>query len=322
MPHSISLTTAEAACLNALRAGHERKSHIAMETGLTAQRVRQALTALAEHDLVTTVHFRTCHLTPLGREVTIAIEPTARTRGRPSGNGGAPGPSALRLLALLDRPRRGADLVRLMGVTRQRIHQIVAKLAALGLARVADPIWPLFLVARDDDASILLRMGQERVLSAFPDTAATTVSRIAEAARIPMRDAADLTQSLRQIGLVEQVGTAVHTDLYRLTPTGAAHHQRSATERRADPPSLPFRSDRVRAVLSHLDRHGPIRTRDVGYALDIAQQSMNALMQNLKRKGMVRTQSNARNAPYILTPVGVDTLVAMQNQTASGTGMG
>lgn len=322
MTQSISLTAAEAACLNALRRGNVRRAPIALTTGLTAPRVRQALLALAEHKLVTTAHFRIWHLTPLGREASITVKPPMPTRGRKPQTERPPGSSALRLLALLDRPRRGADLAGLMGLTRQRIHQLVVELAVTGELRLADPNIPVFLVARKDDASILLRPEQARVLSAFPDATGTTVSRIAGAARMTVPDAVKVTHSLRQVGLVEPTETAIRDDLYRLTSAGTAHHQRSANERRADLPLLPFRSDRVRTVLSHLDRHGPIRTRDIGYALDIAQQSMNALMQTLKRKGMVRTQSTERHAPYILTPAGANMLAAMQGETASATQIG
>jgi DNA-binding MarR family transcriptional regulator len=104
-------------------------------------------------------------------------------------------------------------------------------------------------------------------------------------------------------------------DLYRLTAAGSAHWQRSATARRADIPPLPFRSGRVFAVLSFLATRGPTRTRDVGHALGISQTSMNALMQTLKRKKMVRTQSDAHHAPYELTQDGRETLAAKQAET-------
>ncbi len=59
---------------------------------------------------------------------------------------------------------------------------------------------------------------------------------------------------------------------------------------------------------------GPTRTRDIGLTLGLRHQSLNALMQYLKRKNAVRTQSDTRFAPYQLTPDGREMLAAMQHQ--------
>jgi len=125
---------------------------------------------------------------------------------------------------------------------------------------------------------------------------------------------ARIAEALREAGLIEKTGRATYGDLYRLTVAGSAHWQRSTAACHADLPPLPFRSDRVRDVLSHLDSQGPTRTRDVGRALGISQTSMNALMQRLKRKNVVRTQTDARRAPYELTPDGCRILAAMKRQ--------
>jgi DNA-binding MarR family transcriptional regulator len=79
-------------------------------------------------------------------------------------------------------------------------------------------------------------------------------------------------------------------------------------------PTPPFRSARVREVLSHLEREGPTRTRDIGHRLDIPQTSINALMQCLKRKGAVRVQSDARHAPHELTRAGRAVLARMRRE--------
>jgi DNA-binding IclR family transcriptional regulator len=193
-----------------------------------------------------------------------------------------PGGSASRLLASLDRPRRGAELVTLFGVTRQRVHQLVVALTARGLIRSADPNYPTFVVVLRDDPSTLLRPDQERALSAVPGTEATTLSKIAVVTNMYAGKTARIAESLREAGLIEKTGHATYGDLYRLTAAGATHWQRSAAAFHADTPPLPFRSARVRDVLSYLESQGPTRTRDVGLALGISQTSMNALMQNLK----------------------------------------
>ena len=230
-----------------------------------------------------------------------------------------PGSSAARLMGLLDRPRRGAELPALLGVTRQRVQQLIAVLSARDLIRSADARCPSFVIARKEDASTLLSRDQARVLSAFPEGEATTLSRIALVIRMNNGTIAMTMESLRQACLIEKIGTATDGDLYRLSVTGSAHWQRSARARRAAIPRPPFRSDRILDVLSLLASQGPTRTRDIGRRLGIQQALINSRMQYLKRKNAVRTQTDARYAPYELTPDGRDMLAAMQPTTTDAT---
>jgi DNA-binding IclR family transcriptional regulator len=290
---------------------------IALRAGLNLRQTIRALGTLASLDLAIINTRHTWHLTPRGKTADISIAPAVRTRGRKPMTTPTPGGSAARLLALLDRPRRGAELTTLLGVTRQRVHQLVVALSALGLVRSADPTYPTFVIALKDDPSTLLRADQERVLSAFPETEATTLSKLALVIRMPGRKLASIAAALLEAGLIEKTGMATYGYLYRLTAAGSVHWQRSATARHAGTPPLPFRSDRVRAVLSYLESQGPIRTRDVGVGLEIPQTSVNALMQYLKRKNVVCTQTDARHAPYELTPDGRKMLAAMQCQAGT-----
>jgi predicted transcriptional regulator len=314
MPKPVSLTAPEAACLAALRSGLERKVVIALRAGLTLRQTIRALGTLASLKLAIINDRYTWHLTRRGQIAEYSIVPAVLTRGPKTMTTPRPGTSAARLLALLDRPRHGAELPTLLGVTRQRVHQLVVVLCANGLIRSADVAHPTFVIALKDDTSALLQLDQERVLSAFPEGEATTLSRIAPVIHMPARKLATIAETLRDADLIEKTGVATYGDLYRLTTTGSTHWQRSAAARQADTPPLPFRSGRVRAVLSCLESGGAIRTRDVGLALGISQPSINALMQYLKRKNIVRTQTDARNAPYTLTSEGRKTLVAMQFQ--------
>ena len=220
------------------------------------------------------------------------------------------------MLALLDQPRHGAELRALLGVTRQRVHQLVIDLLARDLIRSGDPDTPGFAIARKDDTTSLLPEDQERVLSAFPDDQATTLSKIARITHMATVRTATAAEALRAAGLIERTGTATRGGLFRLTATGAAHWQRSAIGRQADAPPLPFRSDRVRDVLFLLETAGPTRIRDVGLRLGVSQTSINALMQCLKRKSMVCPELAARHAPYELTPGGREMVTAMRRKTA------
>ena len=313
MPRPILLTAPEAACLGALRSCTERKVQIALRAGLNLRQTSRALGTLASLGLASTNARHAWHPTPRGKTAKISIAPAVRTRGRKPMTRSVAGTSATRLLALLDRPRRGSELTTLLGVTRQRVHQLVVALSALGLIRFADPTYPTFAIALKNDPSILLQPGQERVLSAFPENEATTLSKVTLVVQMTAGKVATIAESLREAGLIEKTGTATYGDLYRLTAAGSGHWQRSTTARRADIPPLPFRSDRVRTVLSYLQSHGPKRTRNIGLALGISQTSINALMQYLKRKNTVRTQTDARHAPYELTPDGREMLAAMQS---------
>ncbi len=112
-------------------------------------------------------------------------------------------------------------------------------------------------------------------------------------------------------GLVEEAGSIKAQTLYRLAAEGRAHFQRRASARRAEPAPLKVKSDRVRSVLSYLAERGGARIKDVRDALGISHASMNALMQYLKRLGLVRKISCELSAPYALTTEGRDILREM-----------
>ena len=85
----------------------------------------------------------------------------------------------------------------------------------------------------------------------------------------------------------------------------------------AEPAPLPVRSDRIRAVLSYMSEHGKVRTRDIGYDLAIARQSMNGLMQYLKGKSLVRKPGKGLRDPYVLTDEGNATLSEMMRRNSN-----
>jgi predicted transcriptional regulator len=115
----------------------------------------------------------------------------------------------------------------------------------------------------------------------------------------------------RKLGLIEEVGQATYGKLWRLTPAGRSHWQRSPSLAEAAEPPLMYRSGRIANVLAYLAEHGEARTIEVARAFEFPPQSTNALMQHLKRRGMVRAQSDAFRSPYVLTDEGRDLLAAM-----------
>lgn len=312
----ILLSASESACLQALREGAERKVRIALRAHLNLRQTDRSLRRLAALQLAVSNDRREWYLTPRARRAEVAIAPVTGKRGRKPGTARTPGVAAARLLALLDRPRRGTELTALLGVTRQRVHQLVVALAAFDLIRMADARFPTFVIARRDDHSILLRPDQERLLSAFPNAGVTTTSCLARVFEARIARLTAIAQSLCDAGLIEKTGATVPDGSYRLTLAGAGHWQRSATAPRAERPSLrlPFRSDRVQAVLSLLESNGRIRTRDIGATLGIGSSSINALMQYLKRKQAVRPESELHFAPYVLTDQGREILGSMRRR--------
>jgi predicted transcriptional regulator len=92
---------------------------------------------------------------------------------------------------------------------------------------------------------------------------------------------------------------------------GLKHPQRGQAARRAQVPRLPVESDRVRKVLSAILEAGALRIRDVTNDLSVPRQSINALMQYLKRKHLVEKVGQEFNAPYSLTDEGHAALAEM-----------
>jgi DNA-binding IclR family transcriptional regulator len=259
----------------------------------------------------------TWHLTPAGQAAEIVIAPRVRKRGRGVASGIAT--SAARLLAALDHPRRGAELPWLLGLTRQRVHQLVVDLAARGHLRLADPNRATYVIARKDDPTLLLRPVEVQVLSALRQAAAVTLSQVANVVTMPHEQIASIMEFLRNEGFAQHAGSGPHGDLYRLTPAGAAHWQRSAAARPACTRRPTPRPPRVHDVLSHLAAEGPTRTRDIGRKLGLRNPHLNNLIHNLKHRGAVRSQFATRGAPYELTARGRGMLAARLRSAGDGT---
>lgn len=312
---SVQLTVSEAACLDAVKDGLDAKTKIAIESKQDLKTVAKALQKLSRARLIRRVGSRGWCPTRQGRHCDVCIVPDPeRRRGGKAFGRLVTGSTAERLLNMLDRPMRGVELIERLGVTPQRIHQLIVRLHAQGRVRLGDREKILHIVARNNDRSILLTQDEERILSALPDDAVTTVPRLAAAAHLMSAAAKDVIGRLCEKGLVEEAGSGRGQTHYRLGAEGRAHIQRRGSARRAEPVPLKVRSDRVRGVLSYLAERREARIKDVGDALGISRSSMNALMQYLKRKGLVRKIRRELSAPYELTIEGRDVLREMSRR--------
>jgi DNA-binding MarR family transcriptional regulator len=311
MPDPVSLPSAEAACLQVLRAGIGRPTAIALRCGRRAERTGRALATLSDLRLAKKGEDGVWGLTARGRTVPFSVLPADGTRGRKPSLAVVPGSTAARLLALLETPRHRADLPGLLGVTRERVRQLVVAQSAAGRIRGAGSEDPIFALALTGNPVVLLTYAQERVLSAFGEEKATTLSRLARVAHRTPAVMAEIVDFLRDAGLIEEAGRGAYGELWRLTPAGRSHWQRSPDVAEAEEPPLMFRSGRIANVLAYLAEQGESRTVEVSRALDIPPQSMNGLMQYLKRRRIVRVRSNAFHSPYVLTDEGRELLAAM-----------
>ena len=215
-----------------------------------------------------------------------------------------PGASGRRLLDLLDRPKGAAALARELGLTRERVGQLLLRLHAHGRIVFVDPDHPTWLIRRADDTSAVLDRDETRVLSAVPAEGAADVSSLMMVKALARCDVERALDRLIDGGLVEAVESASGPRAFRLSAAGLEHPQYVPLKRPAPPSRLPVRSDRIRLVLQTIADAGALRIRDVKYETKIPQNSINALMQYLKRKKLVAKPGAGFDAPYSLTDQG------------------
>ena len=310
---NIALTRSEAACLIALRHGKTSKSKIAMEAELDLIETATALAALGQLGLARqNKATRTWRATARGKGCRYNTLPD-----RPRRNRAVPGASGLRLLALLDQPMRGREIAEKLGITHQRVLQLVIRLHARGYVSIGDQENILWMVMRAGDKTRLLSRDQERVLSAIPREYVTDAKHIRLAARLPEDKVERILERLITARFVESSTGLRGCQVYRLTSAGLSHPQRVRSARRAQELRLPVESERVRNVLSAIADAGALRARDVAKLLKIPRQSLNALMQYFKRKHLVQKASQDLHAPYSLTEMGYAALAEMTRRQAA-----
>jgi Mn-dependent DtxR family transcriptional regulator len=212
---------------------------------------------------------------------------------------------------------RGNEIIEKLGVSHQRVRQLVIKLHAQGYVTFGDEENPFWIIRHTDDRTRLLSRDEERVLSTIPREYVTNVIKIRLAARMPESKVRKILKRLIASRLVEEFEGLQGNPVYQLTDAGNKHPQRDVSARRAAVPRLPVESDRVRKVLSTILDSGALRIRDVTDALRIPRQSINALMQYLKRKHLVEKTSSEFEAPYSLTDEGRAALAEMTRRLAA-----
>jgi DNA-binding MarR family transcriptional regulator len=312
-PSTPALTASQAACIEALRQeGAASHSQVAMAAALTRYKARAALLSLAGLRLIERAPGSRWRLTRRGK--TCRFKTVAdKTRG----GGGKLGRAARRALRALDRPMSGAELAASLGVTKQRADQLIVDLRAAGRIRLGDLRHRTRIVARVDDPTPLLAGQEQRVFSAISEGYGTTAVKIGQAVKCGESTAARVLRRLLELGLIAVEENAAEQKVYRLTAAGSAHPQYRRSGGRAAPPALPVRSDRVHAVLGLLAERGRAQITDARDALGVAQPSINALFQYLKRKSLLRKDGEEMRSHYVLTERGREVLAEMQRRRAA-----
>lgn len=318
----VELKATEAACLDAIRAGVDTNTRIAVVTKQDLKSIGSALIGLSSVGLIKKSGRYAWRATELGQscDVTVVPESTRRRRGSKGGTI-LPGSTDDRLLQSLDQPKRASELVDCLNVSPQRIHQLIIKHHSHGRLKLGDPQCVMHIVAHSDDPSDLLTREEERVLSALSDDAPAHATSIAAAARIGANQVRSILVRLCEKRLVRMAGSVRDKPIYALTADGASHFQRRAASPRALAPQPLVKSDRVQRVLSFLCDRGQARIRDVRDTLGIPHKSLNALMQYLKRRGFVEKADAPANAPYRLTEAGNEALEHMSRRQESRSSM-
>jgi DNA-binding IclR family transcriptional regulator len=309
---NVALTKSQAACLIALRHCKDAKTEIAIEAKLDLIKTTTALRALARLGLAKQDRTKRWRATAHGKTCRYETVPDRVRR-----NSGLPGPGGRRLLELLARSMRGSEIAEKLGVTHQRVRQLVIKLHAQGYLSFGDQENAFWMVMRAGDKTLLLSRDEERVLSVIPREYATDATKIRLAARMPEGTAEQILERLIVNGFVEAFEGLRGNRVFRITAAGLTHPQRAQSAARAGEPRLPVESDRVRKVLSAISGSGVLRIREVTDVLRVPRQSINALMQYLKRKHLVKKTGHEFNAPYSLTAAGYAALAEMTRRQAA-----
>ena len=217
------------------------------------------------------------------------------------------------MLELLARPIEGRTVAKTLGLSRQGAAHVLRRLHRQGHVKFADPENPSWWVLRADDDTPLLTWEHERILSALPAAYATDAVQIKRRTTISKDKIEAALQHLVSVGLAEAVGEFNSAALFRATTEGVNHRQNRPDIGVAERPHMPVYSKRVQGMLSAINDGGALRVKDVKTALGWTFPATNALIQYLKRRGLIEKSDDAFEAPYVLTAMGSLTLAEMKS---------
>ena len=309
----VALTTTQSECLAALRDGARKSTEVAVKTKLTLPAVRRALRVLSALGLAGHKPPAEWHPTSFGETHLVG----AAVRGRPRKIVTTPNANGRRLLELLEAPMEARTIAKLLGVSRHGALNIVLRLHVQGHLKFGDPEDPHWIVMRANDDTPLLSRAEARILSSIPSSYATNRVKIGRVVSLAEDEIEKALDRLNAAAFTEVVGEFAGATLYRTTAAGKSHPQNRGDRRDAEPPHLPVYSDRVQTVLSAISEAGAVRIKDLRDRLRVPHNSVNALMQYLKRKGLIEKTDKLYEAPYALTAMGQATLNRLTQRRAA-----
>ena len=224
-------------------------------------------------------------------------------------------PAEQRLLDTLIRPMVRQELASRLGVTRQRVRQLEARLLEKDLIRVSDKGGYRHVIVKVNDETVLISGLQARILSAIRDYEKALNSSIAAALSVKDEGLQEPLSELEKIGLFTKADHFSGRIAWTLTDQGRRHPQRREVAQKATLVPSGVRSERSINVLSLLASEGPTRGRDISERLGFNKVSINAFMQYLKRKGWIRKAGSHQGDPYELTVTGLQVLDGLSSQT-------
>jgi DNA-binding IclR family transcriptional regulator len=306
-----ALTADAAACLGLIKSGAGKLSGIAIAAKLSGDRALKAIRMLSDLGLAERKGpQRLLTATGRGKRARIAIVKPKALAPRGPKAGTRLGGSARRMLEALETPMGARQVAEAIGVTPQRVMQLLLRLVSAGQLRTGDAAAPSFIIALAGDARRLLNRHEARLLSVLPESDPAPLGAVAAASHLARKEADIVLWTLAEAGLA----IAETRDLWRLSEAGARHFQRDVDRRRAAPVRLPVHSDRIMQVLTALKNEGPARAMELAERLAVPRNSMNALMQYLKRRGLVRKTGLSAIAPHAITALGRETLDATRRR--------
>ena len=224
-------------------------------------------------------------------------------------------PAEQRLLDTLIEPMMRQEIASRLGVTRQRVSQLEARLLEKDLIRVSDNGRYRHFIVKVNDETILISSLQARILSAMRVYEKALTSSIAAALSVKDEKLQVPLSELENIGLVSKVDHFSGRITWTLTDQGRRHRQRRENAQKATLAPSGVRSARSINVLSLLANEGPTRGRDISERLGLNKVSINAFMQYLKGKGWIRKAGGHQEDPYELTATGLQLLDGLSSQT-------
>ncbi len=121
---------------------------------------------------------------------------------------------------------RGSVIAEKLGVTRQRVRQLIVRLHAQGRIAFGDPDGPFWIVMRVEDKSVVvLSHDEERALSALSGERAADAARIRAAVRLPGSKVEQILARLIGGGVAEGFEGLRGLSVFRVTATGLEHPQ-------------------------------------------------------------------------------------------------